>query len=231
MKVVNIGIYFFMLTSLLGCATARNPDPLEAINRKTFAFNEKLDEVILKPVAESYQENIPDSIKNSVTNFYSNPRDMLSALSSFMQGRQIDGVSDLMRFATNTTIGVLGLFDVATSLGFEKHNEDIGQALGYWGVGPGAYIVWPIFGGSSLRDTTTLVSELAVTPQVLVYDTTPYYILSGIQMINTRSQLLPTTEIIDAGSLDKYLTVRDAYLSYRESLVRNGSVPIDNEFD
>lgn len=224
-------IYFLMLTTLLGCATARNPDPLEAMNRKTFAFNQKLDKAIVAKVAKKYQEVVPAGVRNSVSNFYANPRDLLSAISLFAQERPSEGVSDLMRFGTNTTLGVLGLFDVATPLGFEKHNEDLGQALGYWGIGPGAYIVWPVFGPSSTRDTTTLISNLTVTPQAFVADTGVYYALTGMQAVNRRSELLPTTELVDGGSLDPYLSVRDAYFQQRQNLIYNGQPPQSSEED
>jgi phospholipid-binding lipoprotein MlaA len=230
MRVVNM-MHLMTLAALSGCATAGNPDPLEQVNRKTFAFNQKLDDIVLKPVAKGYQKVVPGSVRQSVRNFYANPRDLLSAISSFLQGRQIDGTSDLMRFATNSTIGVLGLFDVATPLGFEKHNEDLGQALGYWGLGSGAYIVWPVFGPSSVRDTTTLVSNLAVTPQALVSDNSLYYSLTALQITNARSDQLTTSEILDDISIDQYLFVRDAYLRYRESLVHNGNLPADPDFE
>ncbi len=230
MKTASI-MHFMALAALSGCATSGNPDPLEQLNRKTFAFNEKLDAVVLKPVAKSYQNIVPTSVRQSVHNFYANPHDLLSAISAFLQGRQIDGTSDLMRFATNSTIGLLGLFDVATPLGFEKHNEDIGQVLGYWGVGSGAYIVWPVFGPSSLRDTTTLVSNLAFTPQAFVSDNTLYYSLTALQVTNVRSEQLTTSEILNDISLDQYMFVRDAYLRYRESLVHNGDLPVDSDFD
>jgi phospholipid-binding lipoprotein MlaA len=224
-------LHLILLATLSGCATARDPDPLEAMNRKTFAFNEKLDQAILKPVAESYKKIVPDSVRTSVHNFYANPRDLLSAISSFLQGRQIDGMSDLARFGTNTTIGLLGLFDVATQLGLEKHNEDLGQALGFWGVGPGAYIVWPVFGPSSFRDTTTLVSNLALTPQAFVSDNSLYYSLTALQITNARSEQLIASEILDDIALDQYLFVRDAYLRHRESLVHNGKPPANSDAD
>jgi phospholipid-binding lipoprotein MlaA len=223
--------YLLLFAAISGCATTRDPDPLEAINRKTFAFNEKLDEVVLKPVAKGYQKVVPAPVRRSVTNFYANPRDLLSAISSFLQGRQIDGMSDLARFGTNTTLGLLGLFDVATPLGLEKHHEDLGQALGFWGMGPGAYIVWPVFGPSSVRDTTTLVSNLALTPQTFVSDDALYYALTALQITNARSEQLIASDILDDISLDQYLFVRDAYLRHREALINNGNLSTDLDFE
>ncbi|MGQ2964298.1 MlaA family lipoprotein, partial [Methylophilus sp.] len=200
-------------------------------NRKTFAFNEKLDKAVLIPVAKSYQSVVPVEVRKSVSNFYANPRDLVSALSLVLQGRPQEGASDLIRFGTNTTVGVLGLFDVATHLGFEKHNEDLGQVLGHWGMDAGAYIVWPLFGPSSTRDTAALIGNLAVTPQVFVSDTGLYNFLTGMQVVNSRSELLSTSELIDESALDPYLFVRDAYLQYRQHLVYNGNPPPLSEED
>lgn len=224
-------IYFLIATTLSACATAPNPDPLEAMNRKTFAFNQKLDKAVLSKIAKKYQEVVPEGVRTSVSNFYANPRDLLSAVSLFIQERPGEGLSDLMRFGTNTTLGVLGLFDVATPLGFEKHNEDLGQALGYWGVEPGAYIVWPVFGPSSTRDTTTLISNLTLTPQAFVADNGVYYSLTAMQAVNRRSELLASTELVDDSSLDPYLSIRDAYFQQRKNLIYNGHPPQSPEED
>lgn len=228
---VNIFFNFLILAALSGCATAGNPDPLESVNRKTFAFNEKLDKTVLIPVAKGYQSVVPVEVRKSVSNFYANPRDLVSALSLLLQGRPNEGASDLIRFGTNTTVGVLGLFDVATHLGFEKHNEDLGQVLGHWGMGPGAYIVWPLFGPSSTRDTAALIGNMAVTPQAFVSDTGLYNFLIGMQVVNSRSELLSTSELIEESALDTYSFVRDAYLQYRQNLVYNGNPPSFSEED
>lgn len=224
-------INFLLVVSLNGCATVHNPDPLESINRKTFAFNESVDESILRPVAQTYQNVIPQEVRASVSNFYANPRDLLSALSLFLQGRSEEGFSDVLRFGANTFYGLFGLFDIATEMGFKKHNEDIGQALGNWGVGPGPYIVWPLLGPATVRDTTTLISNILVTPQALVSDDRVFYAMTGLQVVNTRSELLSASEVLDDAALDKYLFVRDAYLTQRKSLVYDGNPPaLDEDF-
>lgn len=218
-------IQTLLIFTLSGCATVQNPDPLEAINRKTFAFNEAVDESILSPVARGYQKVIPEEVRASVSNFYANPRDLLSSISLFLQGRHEEGLSDMLRFGANTFYGLLGLFDVATDLGYKKHNEDLGQALGYWGVGPGPYIVWPFLGPASARDTTTLVSNILVTPQSLVSNDSVFYSLTALQVVSIRSEMLAATDVLDDASLDKYLFTRDAYLSYREALIYDGELP------
>ncbi len=131
----------------------------------------------------------------------------------------------MLRFGANTFYGLLGLFDVATDLGYKKHNEDLGQALGYWGVGPGPYIVWPFLGPASARDTTTLVSNILVTPQSLVSNDSVFYSLTALQVVSIRSEMLAATDVLDDASLDKYLFTRDAYLSYREALIYDGELP------
>jgi len=220
-----IVILCVMTATLSGCATVQKPDPLESMNRKTFAFNKKLDKAVIRPVAKGYQKVVPARVRASVSNFFANPLDLWSATSLFLQGRPADGMSDVMRVGTNTTIGVLGLFDVATYLGFEKHGEDFGQVLGHWGMGPGAYIVWPLFGPSTARDTTALVSEIALTPQLFVSDTALYNTLTALQVVSIRSDLLTATDIIDERALDPYLSTRDAYLQRRRTLVYNGNPP------
>lgn len=222
---------FLMATTLAGCATVQNPDPLESVNRKTFAFNQKLDKRVLIPVAKSYQEIFPQEVRTSISNFYENPRDLISALSLFLQERPNEGLSDLLRFGTNTTLGVLGLFDVATPLGFEKHEEDLGQVLGYWGMEPGAYIVWPLLGPSTVRDTAKLIGNLAVTPQAFVSDQTLYYGLTGLQVVDARSKYLDASELLDESSLDPYSFVRDAYLQRRKMLIFNGHIPHDEDVE
>ncbi len=225
-------IQIILIFLLSGCATVQNPDPLEPLNRKTFAFNETVDESILTPVARGYQKVIPKEVRASVSNFYANPRDLLSSISLFLQGRHEEGFSDMLRFGANTFYGLLGLFDVATDMGFKKHNEDFGQALGFWGVGPGPYIVWPLLGPASARDTTALVSNILVTPQSLVKNERIFYSLTALQVVSTRSDLLSATEVLEEASLDKYLFTRDAYLSYREALVYDSELPpLNDDFE
>lgn len=226
MTLKKYAIYCYLVVlALSGCATAQQPDPIEAINRKTFALNQQLDKAILQPVARRYQQHVPLPVRTSLTHFYANPRDLLSAISLFMQQRLNEGVSDLMRVGINTTLGLLGLFDVATPLGFEKHQEEIGQALAYWGMDAGAYIVWPLLGPSTTRDTVSLVSNLMVSPQTFIADNGLYYGLTALQLVNTRSTLLQASDLLDESALDPYLAVRDAYLQQRKPKSPQGQLP------
>lgn len=206
---------------LPGCATPQRPDPMEAMNRKVFAFNESVDKAVLAPVARGYVRTVPDPVRRSVGNVLANPMDIGSALNLFLQGRPIDGLSDVARVATNTTVGVLGIFDVATPLGLARHGEDFGQTLGRWGFNPGAYVVWPLLGPSSVRESVAIPVDLVSSPSFGVA-------AMPLQFVHTRSTLLSVTSMLDDIALDRYLFVRDAYLQRRQSLVHDGNPPNDS---
>jgi phospholipid-binding lipoprotein MlaA len=213
---------------LAGCATAQRPDPLEPLNRKVFAFNEGL----LKPTATAYQAVVPRPVRTAATNFFNNIYDVWSAANLFMQGRMTDGLSDLMRFGSNSVFGILGLADVATEMGLERHNEDFGQTLGHWGMGPGAYIVWPVLGPSTVRDSVGLPLELQMVPQSFVKPVRAANSMTAWQLVNTRAGLLQAGDILDGIALDKYVFMRDAYLQRRRNAVYDGDPPpLDDEED
>lgn len=217
---------------LAGCATPQRPDPLEPWNRKVYAFNEGLDNAVLKPTATVYQKVVPSPVRTAATNFFNNIYDLWSATNLFLQGRVTDGLSDVMRFGSNTVFGILGLADVASEMGLERHNEDFGQTLGRWGVGPGAYIVWPVLGSSTVRDSVALPIEMRITPETFVSPTRASNSLLGLRLINTRANLLQASNMLDGIALDKYTFVRDAYLQRRRSLVYDGDPPpLDDEPD
>lgn len=217
---------------LAGCATAQRPDPLEPWNRKVFAFNEGLDHAVLKPTATAYQKVVPGPVRTAATNFFNNISDLWSATNLFLQGRVTDGLSDVMRFGSNTVFGILGLADVASEMGMERHNEDFGQTLGHWGVGPGAYIVWPLLGPSTVRDSLALPIEQQVVPETFVSTVRMRNSLSVVRLVNTRANLLQAGNMLDGIALDKYTFIRDAYLQRRRSLVYDGDPPpLDEEAD
>ncbi|WP_294000371.1 MlaA family lipoprotein [Sphaerotilus sp.] len=214
---------------LAGCATAQHPDPLEPLNRKVFAFNEAVDGAVLKPVAQVYKAVLPSPIQLAVTNFFGNVKDAWSAVNLFMQGRFADGLSDVMRFGTNTVFGFAGVMDIATELGFERHGEDFGQTLGRWGVPSGAYIVWPILGPSTVRDSIGLPVDIMATPTSVVSVPLTRNTLTGLQLVSARAGVLTATGLIDDIALDKYAFVRNAYLQRRRSLVYDGNPPDEEE--
>jgi phospholipid-binding lipoprotein MlaA len=222
-----------VLAALAGCATIREGrggpgqrlDPWENWNRKVFNFNEGLDDAVLKPVATLYSDVVPQPVRRSVTNFFNNFSDAWSAINNMLQGKFALGFEDATRVGANTLFGLFGILDVASEMGLEHHYEDFGQTLGRYGVGPGAYIVLPILGPSTVRDTAATPLDRLATPPAIFEGTGTQVGLTLLQIINTRAELLGATRVIDDIALDKYTFIRDAYLQRRRSLVFDGNVP------
>lgn len=220
------------LTLLNGCASTGNArDPLEPINRAIYHFNDGVDKALLKPVAEVYREVLPQFVRTGVGNFFSNINDVLIALNNLLQGKVLDAASDVGRVAINTTVGVLGVLDLATEVGLEKHDEDFGQTLGRWGMGDGPYLVLPIFGPSNLRDTFGRVVDYRTDPLTYVDPSRDRNQLWLARMINRRAELLDTSKILETAALDPYEFLRDAYLQRRRNLVYDGSPPPEKDDD
>lgn len=192
-------------------------DPWESWNRKVFAFNEKLDENVLKPVATAYSEIVPSPIRTGIDNFFGNIGDAWSAVNLLLQGRFKAGVEQGMRFAVNSTLGLAGVLDVATEAGLEKNSQDFGKTLGKWGMGTGAYIVWPVFGPSSVRDSLALPIDWQASPAVVFDDGSKKVAITALNLINTRANFLRAGEMLEGIALDKYTFYRDAYLQRRGS--------------
>lgn len=220
-----------------GCATVSEPreaqrsDPFEGWNRKVFGFNEGLDKHVLRPVATTYRDVVPQMVRTGVSNVFNNIDDAWSAINGFLQGKVSVGMTNVMRFAINTTFGLGGLYDQAREMGLEPHEEDLGQTFGVWGFGAGPYIVWPVIGPSSIRDSAALPLDLAVSPALFVSDTPGKTGISVLRIVNTRAELLGATRMLDEIALDKYTFVRDAYLTRRNSLVYDGEPPESDEKD
>jgi phospholipid-binding lipoprotein MlaA len=216
------------LAGLGGCATTGggSNDPLEGYNRAMFGINDALDKVIIKPVASGYRAVMPDFARTGVTNFFANLGDIWIGINNVLQGKVGAGVSDLGRFAINSTIGIVGLIDVASKAGLEKHNEDFGQTLGRWGVGSGAYVVLPFFGPSNVRDG---FSRLAIDwhgdPLWYVGNVPTRNELIGVRVIDDRANLLDLSRLAEEAALDHYAYVRDAYLQRRRNLIYDGNPP------
>ncbi|RYG39160.1 MAG: VacJ family lipoprotein [Burkholderiales bacterium] len=200
-------------------------DPWESWNRKVFAFNEKLDANVLKPVATAYSEIVPAPVRTGIDNFFGNMGDAWSAVNLMLQGRFKSGIEQGMRFAVNSTIGLAGLLDVATEAGLEKNSQDFGKTLGQWGMGTGAYIVWPLFGPSSVRDSLALPIDWQASPTQLVNGTGDKAAVVVLNGVNTRSNFLRAGEMLEGIALDKYTFYRDAYLQ------RRGSFDDDDEIE
>lgn len=228
----GLGGLLIVSTALLqGCATRQNPDPLESMNRKVFSFNQALDDNLLKPVATSYKAVTPQPVRTAISNFGGNFKDLWSAINLFLQGHPGNGATQIMRVSVNTTFGLAGLIDIATPMRLERQNEDFGQTLGVWGVKPGAYIVWPLLGPSTLRDSVSIPGDLYFSHRLVISDDEAALGVSILQVINTRAGLLDVTNLLADVALDPYFFVRDAYLQRRQSQVYNGEPPEEDEED
>jgi len=220
------------LSLLGGCASTNNPrDPIEPVNRAVYQFNDAVDQVLLKPVAEGYRAVFPSFVRTGVGNFFSNINDVLIALNNLLQGKFVNAVSDAGRVLINTTVGLLGVLDVATDLGLEKNNEDFGQTLGYWGIGDGPFLMVPLLGPSNVRDFVGKFVDYKTDPITYVHSMRTRNILWGTRIISNRADLLDTSKILEAAALDPYEFLRDAYIQRRRNLVHDGSPPPDKEED
>ena len=215
------------LVLLSGCAstTASKADPLEGLNRATYRFNDAVDEAVFKPVAKGYQAVTPTFFRAGVTNLFTNIGDVATALNNLLQGKAGDAASDTGRFLINSTLGVLGLFDVATPMGLEKHNEDFGQTLGVWGVNSGPFLMLPLMGPSTLRDAAGRPVDAYAGYSRYVDHIPSRNSAFGLEVIDLRANLLGASSTLDAAALDKYQFVRDAYLQRRLRSVYDGRAP------
>lgn len=214
---------------LSGCATVAQPDPRdpwESWNRGVFGFNDALDAAVVKPVAKGYVAVTPSWMRKGVGNFFNNLGDVWSAVNNALQGRAKDTGDSVGRVMLNSTIGLLGLVDVASDLGVERHSANFGLTLGRWGMGPGPYVVLPLWGPSTLRDTAGLPVDMYASPLAAAVPDPPsrngFIVLDAV---DTRARLLGAVDVLDGAALDKYSFVRDAYLQRRRNQVYDGNPP------
>ena len=213
------------LPGISTAAVAPDPrDPWEGYNRAIYSFNDTLDGVILKPVATLYKTVTPEPMDQGITNFFSNLGELSNFLNSMLQGKPGSSFNALARFTVNSTIGLLGVIDVATNLGIEKSSEDFGQTLAVWGVNPGPYFVLPFLGPSTVRDTFGKPFDFAADP--LTWTEEPY-VLHGVDKVDTRADLLEIEESVEGITTDKYVLMREAYLDRREYEISDGAVDVD----
>ncbi|ACK53658.1 MULTISPECIES: VacJ family lipoprotein [Thauera] len=206
-----------------GCATTANPDdPLEGYNRAMFGFNEQVDKVVIKPAAQVYEAVLPHPVRTGVGNVLGNLGDPWVALNNLLQGKVAEGMGDLMRFALNSTWGLLGLLDVAGEAGLPKHDEDLGQTLGRWGVGEGAYIVLPFFGPRTVRDAVALPADFIANEPFSIDHVATRNTVLGTRVVHLRSTLLGADRTLEEAALDRYVFVRDFYLEQRRYKVSDG---------
>ena len=228
MRLLRLSLLIASLT-LTGCSTlhlsayTQDKDPLEPLNRKVYAFNDVADRAVVKPVAQAYAKVVPNPIKTMVNNFFSNLDDVVVTANDLLQLKFIQAASDGSRVLFNSTFGILGLINVTDRL--EKHNEDFGQTLGYWGLASGPYLMLPLLGPSSIRDGTGLYADSYVSVIGNIKNTPSRYEAYVAEGLNKRVNLLDQEKVLDEATIDRYSFLRDAYLMHRESLVYDGSPP------
>ena len=231
---------FFISTTLLlsGCAgtdvveteveavevEASEVDPYEGFNREMYAFNEGLDDYVAEPITDAYLWITPQFVQTGVGNFFDNLDDINVILNDMMQGKVMQGTEDTGRFAVNSTLGLLGLFDVATEFGLEKHDEDFAQTLGVWGVPQGPYLVLPVLGPSTSRGLPGYIFDAAANPATYVG-----YPVQAVQMLNARANAAGSLKFIDEAALDPYVFTRESFLQYRKHLVTDGNSEITDD--
>jgi phospholipid-binding lipoprotein MlaA len=221
----QLGQFVVAAALLAGCTTVETPtkgDPFEGLNRTVFTVNDKIDQYALKPVAKGYVWATPQPVRDSVTNFFSNIGDVYIAANNLLQLKITDGVQDIMRIVINTVFGVGGLFDVATLAKLPKHENDLGLTLGHYGVPPGPYLVLPLFGPSTVRDAIGSVGNYYVNPLSYIDPPGLSWALYGLNVVNTRANLLNASDVLEGAALDKYSFVRNAYLQRRQYLLSDG---------
>ncbi len=203
-----------------------NPrDPYEGFNRSMFAVNEVIDKYATKPLAQVYDKAAPLPVKAGTSNFFGNVGDLWIGTNNALQGKFGDAGIDIGRLLINSTIGIFGLFDVASELGLEKHEEDFGQTMAVWGVGGGGYLFWPVIGPRTLRDTAGWVVDSYVDPVWRARPTASRNSMVTLRFVDIRASLLPSDKVVDEAALDKYAYIRDAYLQRRRNQIFDGRPP------
>ena len=220
---------------LTGCATMQSADPevpdndpFESVNRPIYRANDFIDRRIAKPVTEAYVSYTPQPVQNSVSNFFDNVVYPNVILNDFLQGKGTQGLEDLGRFLVNTTFGFLGIWDMATPLGLEAHDEDFGQTLGVWGMDESIYLVLPFIGPSTVRDVPNL--GVSTVTNILFYVPSPYVVpVALLGFIDLRARLNEAITFRDETAVEPYLFTREAYLQHRKFLIYDGNPPIDDD--
>ena len=231
----SLMLVLFLTTTSMNSAHSSEDDPLEPINRAVFGFNEVIDDVVLEPVAKGYKYVTPDPIEDSVSNFFNNLGEINTIINSTLQLKFDKTLSASGRLMINSTFGILGLFDVATKMGIEKHNEDFGQTLGYYGIPSGPYLVLPFFGPSSFRDAPSFFVDIQMEKEISPVHTELHHeerqVIQATNVIDTRANLLQATKILDTAAKDKYIFLRESYLQKRAKMITDGKDIQEFEID
>lgn len=238
MKLLSRGAVATLALALLqACATgasvrAENPiDPLEPFNRSMFNFNDSLDRAVIKPVALAYRKVTPAPVRTGVTNFFGNISDVVSLINNALQLKRVETTDTLFRVTVNSFWGLGGIFDVASDMNIPKHTEDFGQTLGYWGVLSGPYLVLPVLGPSTLRDSAGLLVDFQADLVTLSSNVPVRNSLSAVRAVNLRANFIDAGNVLDEAALDKYTFAREIYLQRRRSLLGRTGDQKEERFD
>ena len=224
-----------LCAALSGCAStgaADNgySDPLEPFNRTVYEFNEFVDTYAARPLARAYQEITPEPVDRGITNFFNNLDEVPTAFNNLLQFKVKEAFSDIGRLAVNTTVGILGFRDVATDMGLEKHEEDFGQTLGWWGIPPGPYLVLPIIGPRNIRDGAGFAVDWVSNPiYYRIGDNRYGWAMWILRYVDHRADLLRSQRMLESAAIDPYVFVRDSYMQRRNFLVYDGNPPMEDD--
>ena len=217
-----------VLLALQACATVAQPDardPMESFNRSMFGFNEAVDTAVIKPVATGYKAVTPDWLRKGVGNFFNNLQDVWSAVNNGLQGRGQEFSDSVGRVMVNSTLGLLGVLDVASELNIERHTADLGLTLGRWGVPPGPYVVLPILGPFTLREVVALPVDTRGMPVYNIGDSDTRTWLPIVDLVDLRAKYLSAGDVLEGAALDSYSFRRDAYLQRQRNIQFDGNPP------
>ncbi|HAE70081.1 MAG TPA: ABC transporter [Gammaproteobacteria bacterium] len=231
MKQLLMSFLLFFMANTLAFAE-EDVDPFEDINRTVYGFNETVDDNLLEPVSRAYKDHVPEVAQDGVSNFFGNLRDVSTLANQILQFKPVESIETLGRILVNSTIGLGGLFDVASDMGLTTDDEDFGQTMGVWGVEEGPYVVLPLLGPSTVRDGAGLFVD--TTSDANMIDKTEgigFISSSAINIIDKRVELLPVTDMLDLSD-DPYTMMRSSYLQKRKFDVFDGNLPVEeDEFD
>lgn len=219
-----LGLALLMTACASGPAANRH-DPLEPFNRGVFQFNDGLDRAVIKPVATAYRDVLPSPIRTGVGNFFNNLQDAWSFVNNALQLKAEYAGNSLVRFGVNSVFGLAGVLDIATEMQIERHTKDFGHTLGYWGISPGPYLVLPLLGPSTLRDTAGLVVDQQGNLLSGVAHIPTRNSATALKLVDRRAQLLQASAMLDQVALDPYTFTRDAFLQRRQSSIYDGNPP------
>ena len=223
---LKVVVVLCLAMNLVACANLGSKgdprDPIEGFNRGVYSFNEKLDQSVVSRLAKFYQAITPDFVDQGISNFFSNINDIVVIINDVLQFKIGQAFSDLTRFVFNSTLGIGGLFDVSTNIGYTKHNEDFGQTLAKWGFGSGPYLVVPVLGPSTLRDIAGYAVASTMVSPLSYIDSTPQYMgVMALNYVDFKADLLSAERLMQEAAVDKYEFTKSAYLELRENLIND----------